>query len=256
LTRLKVALQQPVSDWTKVQTQYQDLTAENLQAIKEEAQRQAHQQNRGVLLQDVEKAANELGYQKVKPRKTKAAPLNQIKERIANYAIRRARLEEAYQTAPEEIKDNLALQIQSCKSQIAKLSKELETEGDLSSSEVSPTQSAQNPELLQRIADLEALVQALHQKNEELIAKNSHSQPAPTAPNPTRETLEQKVKEQNEAIASLKKQNQELEKKLGEATIEIKPTQPYSPTNSPKTALTAIANQKCDLQTLEQNHSG
>lgn len=257
----KERLQQPVSDWTKVQTQYQNLTAEALQVIKEKAEREAHQQNRTVLVQDVEKVADEFGYQKVKPRKTTAAPLNQIKERIANYAIRRARLEEAFKTAPEEIKDNLALQIQSCKSQIAKLSKELEAESHVSPEETSPTQPTQDPALLQRIADLEALVQTLHQQNEDLIAKNSHSEPAPTSPNPTIETLEQKIQEQNEAIASLKKQNEELERKLGEATIEIKPTQPYNPTNSPKleptkTALTAIANKNCDLQTLEKNPSG
>ncbi len=253
----KERLQQPVSDWAKVQTQYQDLTAEALQAIKEEAERKAHQQNRAVLVQDVEKVADEFGYQKVKPRKTTAAPLKEIKERIANYAIRRARLEEAYYMAPEEMKDNLALQIQSCKSQIAKLSKELEAESHVSPEETSPTQPTQDQALLQRIADLEALVQTLHQQNEQLIAKNSHSEPAP---NPTIETLEQKIQEQDEAIASLKKQNEELEKKLGEATIEIKPTQPYSPTNSPKleptkTALTAIGNKNCDLQTLEQNPS-
>ena len=210
----KERLQQPVSDWTKVQTQYQNLTAEALQAIKEKAEREAHQQKRAVRVEDVEKVADEFGYQKVKPRKTTAAPLKEIKERIANYAIRRAQLEEAFKTAPEEIKDNLALQIQSCKSQIAKLSKELEAESHVSPEETSPTQPTQDQALLQRIADLEELVEALHQQNEELVAKNSHSEPAPTSPNPTRESLEQKLKEQNEAIASLKKQNQELKQKL------------------------------------------
>ena len=206
----KEKLEQPVSDWTKVQKQYENLTTQDLEAIKEEAQREARQHNRAVQIKDIEKVADEFGYKKAKQTKMKDVPLNSVKERIANYAIRQAQLEDAFKTAPEEIKDGLAQQIQSCRSMIARLSKGLDIEANIPSEEIGPTQGTQDPELLQRIADLEQLVETLHQQNVDLVAKNSYSEPTATDSTLEAESDINDLKDLNKKllkeIESLKKQ--------------------------------------------------